>query len=112
MAGASASRGVAASLVLGLLAAPYVRAGEKEVDAQGLGILEAVASTCGKFDADVARKLQDRIAELVKGKSGDSVARARASDEYLEAYASVKEMAGPSDENAKRVCSESESASP
>jgi hypothetical protein len=99
---------IAAALVLGFLLVRVAHAGEPVINAQELGIVEAVLKICGKSDPTAAAKLHDRIAQLTKGASKYAMARARASEGYRSAYDSVQQLVGTVDESkAKKVCSES-----
>src|SRR5579862_4895470 len=81
-----------AALASGLLAgAPYARADKPGPNKQGLNvqqlaITESVLKFCGPVDADAAKKLQDKVAQLVQGASDEALAKARDSDDYRKAY--------------------------
>jgi hypothetical protein len=95
-----------AALTSGLLAgAPFSRADKPGLNVQQLAIAESVLKVCGPVDADAAKKLQDKVAQLVQGASEEALAKARDSDDYRHAYDLVMKFAGQVDEhNAKTVC--------
>ena len=99
---------LAASLSFGLLMVSWVHAGERALDAQQLAITERVLKFCGPVNPDAAKKLRDKVSELVKGRSEESLAKARASEEYKKGYALMEGFIAQVDEhNAKTLCSDS-----
>src|ERR1700688_3704274 len=96
---------VAASLSFGLLVIPVVHAGESALNAQQLAVTERVLKFCGPVDADAAKKLQDKVSELVKGRSEADLAKARDSEEYKQGYTLIDGFVAQVDEhNAKALC--------
>jgi hypothetical protein len=99
---------VATSLSFGLLVVPVVHAGESALNAKQLAITERVLKFCGPVDADAARKLQDKVSELVKGRSEADLAKARDSEEYRKGYTLIDGVVAQVDEhNAKALCTDS-----
>lgn len=99
---------VAASLSFGLLLAPLVHAGEPALNAQQLAITERVLKFCGPVNPDAAKKLQDKVSELVKGRSEADLAKVRDSEEYKKGYTLMEGFIAQVDEhNAKTLCSDS-----
>jgi hypothetical protein len=83
--------------------APHANAAQ--INAQQLGVMDRAVEFCGPIDADSAKKLKDRIAQLTKGASADAVAQARSSDGYKEAYSTMGNFIGEIDpRNAKVAC--------
>jgi hypothetical protein len=76
-----------------------------QVNAQELGVVDRALEFCGPVDADSAKKLKDKVAELTKGASADAVAQARGSDVYKQAYSSMGSFIDQIDpRNAKVAC--------
>ncbi|HEX4152447.1 MAG TPA: hypothetical protein VHY75_09615 [Steroidobacteraceae bacterium] len=94
-------------LVLGLSAVVAHAAGSP-LNAQQLGIFDRVLKFCGPVDPALSKKLEAKIAELIKGHSADEVAKARGSEKYKEGYQSMDSFVSQVDDrNAKTLCSES-----
>jgi hypothetical protein len=101
-------RALSASLSFGLLAASGVHAGEPALNAQELAVTERVLKLCGPVDPVAAKKLQDRVSELVKGRSEVDLAKARDSEEYKKGYTLIDGFVAQVDEhNAKALCTDS-----
>ena len=99
---------LAASLSFGLLMVSWAHAGEPALNAQQLAITERVLKFCGPVSEDAAKKLRDRVSELVKGRSVEDLAKARDSEEYKKGYALMEGFIALVDEhNAKTLCSDS-----
>ena len=99
---------VAASLSFSLLVVPCVHAGEPALNAQQLAITERVLKFCGPVNPEAAKKLEDKVSELVKGRSEADLAKARDSEEYTKGYAMIDGMIAQVDEhNAKTLCTDS-----
>ena len=99
---------VTVSLSFGLLVVQVVHAGESALNAQQLAITERVLKFCGPVDAGAAKKIQDKVSELVKGRSEADVAKARESEEYKKAFTLIDGFIAQVDEhNAKTLCSDS-----
>lgn len=100
--------GVAASLALGFFLAPMVHADEAALNAQQLGLMDRALKFCGLVDPVLSKKLEAKVAELLKGASADTVAKARNSADYKNAYAMMDGFIAQVDEhNAKKLCAES-----
>src|ERR1700675_353533 len=97
-----------ASLTCGLFSGALCAHGETPgLDAEQLGITESVLHYCGPVDPDAAKKLQDKVAQLVKGASKEALAKARASETYKHAYELVNSFVAQVDEhNAKIACTD------
>jgi hypothetical protein len=101
-------RALSASLSFGLLLASGVHAGEPALNAQELAVTERVLKLCGPVDPVAAKKLQDRVSELVKGRSEADLAKARDSEEYKKGYTLIDGIVAQVDEhNAKTLCTDS-----
>ncbi|MEP6883302.1 MAG: hypothetical protein ABJC66_01005 [Gammaproteobacteria bacterium] len=99
---------IAATLSISLLAIPCVHAGEPALNAQQLAITERVLKFCGPVNPDAAKKLQEKISEMVKGRSEADLATARDSEEYKKGYAMIDGIVAQDDEqNAKALCKNS-----
>jgi hypothetical protein len=102
---------LAASLAWGLVAvAPFAQADVPALDAKSLGITESILKYCGPISPESVKKLQQKIDELVKGASAETVAKTRNSDEYRKAREMMDSFVAQVDEhNAKNMCSNSAS---
>ena len=98
---------ITASLSFALLV-PVVHAGESALNAQQLAITERVLKFCAPVDAGAAKRLQDKVAELVKGRSEAELDKARDSEEYKKGSTLIDGFIAQVDErNAKTLCSDS-----
>lgn len=80
-------------------------ADEPKINAQQLAVVDRALEFCGPVDEDSAKKLKDKVAELTKGASADTVAQARSSEAYTQAYSSIGGFFGEIDpRNAKVAC--------
>jgi hypothetical protein len=85
--------------------AAAAHANAPQINAQQLGVMDRAVEFCTPVDADSAKKLKDKIAQLTKGASADAVAQARSSDGYKEAYSTMGNFIGEIDpRNAKVAC--------
>lgn len=88
-----------------IAAPPKAAAAEPPINVQRLAVTERALEFCGPVDADSAKKLKDRVAELTKGASADTLAEVRSSETYKQAYATMESFIGEIDpRNAKVAC--------
>jgi DNA-binding transcriptional regulator YdaS (Cro superfamily) len=99
----------AALLACSLFLAPaLVRADGPGLDAQALGVSEAVLGYCTKTVPAVVAQQRQRIERLTHGASQASLTELRKSPEYRQAYdAETDFIAKVTEHNARRLCSES-----
>jgi hypothetical protein len=96
----SGACGLFAGMPLTLAAKP-----KPPVNVQQLAITESLLKFCGPVDADAAKKLQDKLANLMEGASDEALAEVRASDDYRHAYDLITKITGQVDEHdAKTAC--------
>ena len=77
------------------------------LDAQQLGLAESMLKFCGPIDPGASKRLGDKVSQLTKGASEETVSKARESDQYRHAYESVSAFTAQIDaHNAKNFCAE------
>jgi hypothetical protein len=87
--------------------APWALAGEPAPDAKSLATIEAILEHCAKVDPADAANYQKRVQLVTQGAGEETLAKARKTDEYLEAHdLTVESLAGVKEPDAKKICSQ------